>query len=79
MSHDSDGNPVIEVDPLSSVGQFTALMEWARRRGFRIGPTVKIGDLVVQVSDLRQTEARGEPLPPDVGPWTQAGFPQGDE
>lgn len=78
-AHDSDGNPVIDVDPLSSTGQLTALLEWARRRGFRIGPYVKIGDLVLQVADLRQVEGRGQPMPPEIGPWTAAGFPEGDE
>jgi hypothetical protein len=69
-AHDEHGNPVLEVDPLSSAGQLVALLEWARRRNFKLGPMVKIGDVMVQVTDLRQDEGRGrvpdEQLDPDV-------------
>jgi hypothetical protein len=69
MSHDENGNPVLEVDPLSSAGQLVALLEWARRRNFKLGPMVKIGDVMVQVTDLRQEPGRRAPeeqLDPDV-------------
>lgn len=78
-AHDEHGNPVPDVDPASYAGQLVALLEWARRRGYRIGPFVRVGDLTVQVQDLRQTEARGTPPPPDMGPWTSVGYPEGDE
>lgn len=79
MSHDSDGNPVFDVDPASSSGQLVALLEWARRRGFRLGPTIKIGDLVLQVQDLRQVEGRDVPVLDDPGAWGSVGFPEGDK
>ena len=57
--HDEDGRPLAVPDKASSVGQLIYLLEWGRIRGFRLGPTLKVGDLVVQVSDLRQTEGQG--------------------
>jgi hypothetical protein len=65
MSHDENGNPVPEVDPLSSAGQLVALLEWARRRNFKLGPMVKIGDVMVQVTDLRQETGHRMPNLPD--------------
>ncbi len=76
--NDEHGNALPAIDPTSSVYQLVALLEYARRRGFRIGPTVRIGDVTVQVQDLRQSEGTGTPIP-DVGPWTAAGYPEGDE
>lgn len=75
---DERGNALPALDPASSVYQLVALLEYARIRGFRIGPTVKIGDVTIQVQDLRQSEGRGVPEP-EVGPWAAAGFPEGDE
>lgn len=78
-AHDEKGNE-IPIDPVSPVGQLIALLEYGRARGYRIGPTVKIDGLVVQVQDLRQTEGRGVPGAGDgPGPWTLAGYPEGDE
>lgn len=75
---DEHGNALPALDPTSPVFQLVALLEYARHRGFRIGPMVRIGDVTVQVQDLRQDEGRGV-APPDVGPWTAAGYPEGDE
>lgn len=75
--HDEAGN-VIPIDPAGPVGQLVALLEYGRARGFRIGPMVKIDGLVVQVQDVRQREGHDLPMP-DVGPWTAAGYPEGDE
>lgn len=75
---DEDGN-VVPVPPAESdLAQLIQLLEYGRRRGFRIGPTVKIGQLVTQVQDLRQTEGTGQGLEPDPGPWRAAGY-EGDE
>lgn len=73
-AHDEVGNPVLAVDPVSPAGQLVALLEWARRRGFRIGPLVKIDGLTVQVQDLRQTEGRHVDPPDDGSIWDQAGY-----
>lgn len=75
--HDEAGT-IIPIDPASLVGQLVLLLEYCRARGYRIGPIVKIDGLQVQVQDLRQSEGRGDVMP-DVGPWTAAGWPEGDE
>jgi hypothetical protein len=51
---DDDGNELAPPDPTSHVGQVIYLLEYGRKRGFRIGPTVQIGDVIVQVADIRQ-------------------------
>lgn len=73
-SIDEHGNPLLEVDPNSMCGQLVALLEYGRRRGFRIGPFVQIGDVRLQVQDLRQDEGRGVAPVDDPGPWVAAGL-----
>ncbi len=51
---DDDGNALPAPDPTSDVGQLIYLLEYARLRGFELGPTLQIGNTVVQVKDLRQ-------------------------
>lgn len=73
--HDENGDPLPAVSASSDVGQLIYLLEWARLRGFRLGPTLQVGGLIVQVSDLRQTEGRRGPSEPhDEGPWKAAGY-----
>lgn len=68
LEHDDDGN-VLPLPPAGSdLAQLIQLLEYGRRRGFRIGPTVKVGAIVTQVQDLRQEEG-GRELPPDDGGW----------
>jgi len=74
-----DGADLAVPDPQSDVGRLIYLLEWARIRGFRIGPTVRVGALILQVVDLRQDESpRGHEAPIDPGPWAAAGY-TGDE
>lgn len=74
-THDEDGN-LLGVPPAETpVGQLIYLIEWCRLRGVRLGPTVQIGELVVQVRDLRQNEQdRAAQAPDDPGPWAAAGY-----
>ena len=72
--HDRDGNPVPEIDPLSSAGQLVALLHHARKHRFKLGPYVKVGDVVVQVQDLDQGTGRDLEMPVDRGPWAAAGY-----
>lgn len=51
---DEHGNFLPELDPTSDVAQIIYLLEYGRKRGFRIGPTVQVGNAIVQVSDLSQ-------------------------
>lgn len=79
MIHDEHGNPLPALDPTSAAYQIVALLEYARLRGFRIGPYVEIDGVKMQVQDLRQAEGAGVKREPDAGPWTSAGYPEGDE
>lgn len=71
---DDDGNPLALPDPTTDVGQLIYLLEWARIRGFQVGPMVKLGRLVVQVQDLRAREGDAPSMPADLGPWHAAGY-----
>lgn len=52
---DDDGNVMPVPGPdASDVAKAIYLLEYARLRGFRLGPTLKVGELVTQVQDLRQ-------------------------
>lgn len=51
---DPDGNTLPAPPVGTNVGDLIYLLEYGRKRGFRIGPTVKIGEVTVQVRDLRQ-------------------------
>ena len=59
---DDHANEIPPPEPGSPVGQLIYLLEWGRKRGFRIGPEVQIGDVHLQVRDLREDRA-GEPSP----------------
>lgn len=72
--HDKDGNPLPDIDPMSNVGQAVALLHHARKHGFRVGPLIKVGDVVIQVQDLEQSPGRNLEMPEDRGPWAAAGL-----
>ncbi len=77
LDADEDGNALPVPPPESDLATLIQLLEYARRRGFRVGPTVKVGSIVTQVQDMRQDET-GRDLPADPGPWAAAGL-EGDE
>lgn len=79
ITEDIDGNDIIPPPAETDVGQLIYLLEWARRRGFAVGPNVRVGTLLLQVRDLRQTEGHGEQAAADPGPWVTAGHTLGDE
>lgn len=71
---DEDGNTLV-IEPDSDVGRLTTLLEYARARGFRLGPYVKVGEITCQVQDLRQDAARARDsvvTEPDI--YEQHGF-----
>jgi hypothetical protein len=56
--------PMLPAD--SDLGQLIYLLEYARIRGFRLGPEIQIGNLIVKVDDLRQKlRDPGDPKKPD--------------
>lgn len=64
---DDDGNVIPCPPPDSPVAMIVWLIEYGRKRKFRIGPTVQIGDVIVQVKDLRE-ESHERRVEPDVAP-----------
>jgi hypothetical protein len=80
VDEDIDGNEIAAPPPETDVGRLIYLLEWARRRGFRIGPAVVVGGLTLQIQDLRQTEGlgRSNDAADEIGPWAAAGHEDGD-
>jgi hypothetical protein len=53
---DEDGNIINPPQVDSPITAIVWLLEYGRKRGFKIGPTVQVGDTIVQVEDLRQAK-----------------------
>lgn len=49
---DDDGNDIPVPDPGSDVMKLIYLLEYCRKRRFRLGENVQIGEVTVQVVDL---------------------------
>ncbi len=71
---DDDGNVIPPPPPDSPVIAIVWLLEYGRKRGFRIGPTVQVGDTIVQVRDMRLKEAQPPDAPPDKTIWEENGY-----
>lgn len=69
---DEDGNDIPEVKPDSDLGQIMAFMEWGRRRGFVIGPTIQVGETIVQIADPKARIEKTERVP-DTSIWASHG------
>lgn len=65
---DDDGNTLPPPGPGTDVANIIYLLEYGRKRGFQIGPTLKIGETVLQVHDLRQAQQRAGESAPDIEP-----------
>lgn len=52
--------------PPNSVDELIRLAAWARERGYRIGPVVELGELKLQLQDLRQPGVETGRAPDDV-------------
>lgn len=70
---DDDGNIIPPPPPESDVGQLIYLLEWARTREFVVGPVVKIGELQVQVADLRQARSERPAGSTERDVWAEHG------
>lgn len=70
---DDAGNIIAPPEPGSPIAQIVWLLEYARKRDFHI-PKVQIGDTVVHVTDLKQTQAGGqERITQDLDPESDMG------
>lgn len=83
MSHrhdilDDDGNLLAPPEPGTDAANVIYLLEYARKRGFRLGGTLKVGEIVVQVVDLRQAAQQDRPSAPDIEPGSDMAVLLGD-
>lgn len=64
---------VPETDTLARILWF---VEQCRKRGIRVGPHMRVGDVQLQIKDLRQAAVEGYGTNRGEGPgiWEQAGF-----
>ena len=51
---DEDGNVLPPPEPGTDAANAIYLLEYARKRGFRLGPVIRVGAIEMQVLDLRQ-------------------------
>ncbi len=66
---DDDGNVLPRPAPDHDVSAAIYLMEYCRTRGFQVGPTLKVGETLIQIRDLRQQAQQAhETARPDVEP-----------
>lgn len=77
VKHDENGDPVPVPSQDTAVGEAVAaiqqLMEWARKRGYSIGPEVQVGDVVLRIRDLRQSaDAKAKSKETDI--WKEHGL-----
>ena len=54
VDHTDEGDSLSVPDVNSDAGVIVYLLEFARRRGFAIGPMIRVGKIALQVTDLRQ-------------------------
>ncbi len=80
---DEDGNVLPPPEPGTPVAHIIYLLEYGRKRGFRIGPRVQVGDAIAEVLDLRQQiqvqQAQRTETRPDVEPGSDMAVLLGSE
>jgi len=64
LDDEADAKPK-DLSCTDSVERVIRLLEWARKGGYAIGPTVQVGDVIMNVQDLRL--ARREALRGEKG------------
>lgn len=75
VEHDEDGDPVPQPVAASDLADLIQLMEWARTKGYRVGPMVRVGKLALQISDVRQREGKDrKEEEPDRGIFAEHGY-----
>ena len=75
VEYDDDGIAVPQPAAESDLADLIQLLEYGRRKGFRIGPMVRIGKITVQVADMRQRAAATAPDEPEPSIGEMVGFP----
>ncbi len=68
---DEDGDELTPLDPKSNMAQLIHLLEYSRLKGYQVGPTIQVGDVIVQVRDLKLKV--GVPGKPERTIWEENG------
>lgn len=78
MARSDDQRPPLE--PTDHVERAIRLLTWARAAGFRVGPTLQVGDVTMQVDDVRQRKQEGIGGEPQrmTGPYAEHGLDDDD-
>lgn len=69
---DVDGNELPPPPPDSDLAQIQHALLFGRRNDFQIGPYIRIGNITMQVRDLRQRPSQDGI--PEIPPWVAAGL-----
>lgn len=69
-----DDEPLPVPDAGTDVAHAIYLLEYARRNDFRVGPMIRVGSLIMQVSDLRQNASGAKDNAVDPSAWAAAGY-----
>lgn len=76
MNDPDDPSPADLVEPPTTdpFQRILWFLEQCRKRNFRIGPALKVGNVTMQVADLRQARGQGaDETNADPGIWKIAG------
>lgn len=79
VEYDDDGVPIPQPAPDSDLADLIQLLEYGRRKGFVIGPMVRIGKIALQVVDARQQRGSTRPSEPEPSIWDMTMPPLGTE
>ena len=71
---DDEGDPVPQPAPESDLADLIQILEYGRRKGFAIGPMVRIGKIALQVTDMRLRRNAGAAEEPEPSIWQEHGF-----
>jgi hypothetical protein len=75
VEFDDDGNPLPQPAPASDLADLIQLLEYGRLKGFKIGPTIRVGKIVTTVRDLRQRDQQtAKDDTPEPSIWEEHGY-----
>jgi len=76
---DEDEKPPAALPTDQNCDHLMRLLSWGRANGYRIGPTVQVGDVIVQVADIRQAKKDLDGGPTERTVYEEAGLTESDE
>jgi hypothetical protein len=74
---DADGDPLPMPAENTDLADAIQLLEFCRRKGYVVGPMLRVGKLVMQIVDIRQRKREGltgDPAPDKSDIWEEHGY-----